>query len=167
MVDTLSTSEDNGEANRQPRSRVETQELPRVQGTQPSKTLSDSPEIKKVTLIEDNPVDARLISRMLQKSRPLEIRQIQRGQEAIKTIRKEKPDLLILDLLIPDKNGFQILEELKQDEELDTIPVVVITAKDLSEDERQLLISSGVSSMWQKGNLDRERLIAHIDAQLE
>ena len=45
--------------------------------------------------------------------------------------------------------------------------MVVITAMDLSEDERQLLISNGVSSMWQKGNLDRARLIADIDAQLE
>jgi len=43
----------------------------------------------------------------------------------------------------------------------------VVDTLSTSEDERQLLISNGVSSMWQKGNLDRERLIAHIDAQLE
>jgi len=163
VVETLSTSEGDEVSGHPPSVGRDTQEL----APMPAKPVSDSLEIKKVVLIEDNPMDARLISRMLQMSRPLEIKQIQRGKEATEIIKEEKPHLIILDLIIPDKNGFQILEELKQDEMLDAIPVVVVTAKDLSEDETRLLISNGVSSMWQKGKLDRERLIAHIDAQLE
>ncbi len=124
------------------------------------------PPLKKVVLVEDNPMDARLISRILQMSRPLVIKQVQAGREAIKVIREEEPDLIILDLIIPDMSGFQILQELKRDQKLDAIPVVVITSKDLSETEKQLLISNHVSSTWQKGKLDREKLIAHLKSQL-
>ena len=59
------------------------------------------------------------------------------------------------------------LEELRLDEKLDAIPVIVVTSKDLSKAERELLISNKVSSMWQKGHIDREKLIAHIESQLE
>ncbi|NJN95803.1 MAG: response regulator [Anaerolineales bacterium] len=119
-----------------------------------------------MVLIEDNPMDARLISRILQTSRPLVIKQVQVGREALKIIKAEEPHLIVLDLIIPDMSGFQILEELKKDEKLDSIPVIVITAKDLSEAERQLLISNHVSSMWQKGKLDREKLVAHVKSKL-
>lgn len=122
--------------------------------------------VKKVVLVEDDPTDARLISRILQMKQPLEIKQVQIGKEAIKVIRAEEPHLIILDLMMPDMSGFQILEELKRDETLDTIPVIVITAKHLSEAERQLLISNKVSSMWQKGKLDRDKLLAHVELQL-
>ncbi len=166
VVDTLSSGEDDQDAAGRPhREREETKE---VKTSRPPSVEPISPvvEEKKVVLIEDNPMDARLISRILQTSRPLIIKQVQSGQEANKVIREEKPDLIILDLIIPDKSGFQILEELKQEKELDAIPVIVITAKELTEAERQLLISKRVSSMWQKGKLDREKLIAHIKSQL-
>lgn len=147
-------------------------ELPLDPPREPEKTQEvaestyASPELKKVVLVEDNPMDARLISRILQMSRPLVIKQVQAGREAIKVIKEEEPDLIILDLIIPDMSGFQILQELKRDRKLDAIPVVVITSKDLSEAEKQLLISNHVSSTWQKGKLDREKLIAHLKSQL-
>lgn len=171
VVDTLSNGPDGGGqelTEREARARVETKELAKQQPDSASNADGGGTvEIKKVVLIEDNPMDARLISRILQMSRPLEIKQVQAGQEALDVIRTENPHLVILDLIIPDKSGFQILEELRHDAELDTIPVVVITAKDLSNEEEQLLIANGVSSMWQKGNFDREKLIAHINAQLQ
>jgi CheY-like chemotaxis protein len=141
-----------------------------VDGTQaaaPSKTRSNSGDLKKVVLIEDNPVDARLISRILQMSCPVEIKQVQAGQEALDVIEAEQPDLVILDLIIPDKSGFQILEELRHNKKLDAISVIVITSKDLSETEKELLKTNGVRSMWQKGNLDRDKLVAHVQTQLE
>jgi CheY-like chemotaxis protein len=165
VVDTLSGGEDGQDAAAHPRrEREETKEFEMAQPLSESAFVSQ--DVKKVVLIEDNPMDARLISRILQTSRPLVIKQVQAGQEAHKVIREERPDLIILDLIIPDMNGFQILEELKRDKEVDAIPVIVITAKDLTEAEKQLLISNRVASMWQKGKLDREKLIAHIKAEL-
>lgn len=167
VVDTLSSSEDDNPPSARPqREREETKEIVaqrRVLAAEPSTAL---PEVKKVVLVEDNPMDARLISRILQTSRPLVIKQVQVGREAIKVIKEEEPHLIVLDLIIPDMSGFQILEELKRDKKLDAIPVIVITSKELTEAERQLLISNHVSSMWQKGKLDREKLVAHIKSQL-
>ena len=111
-------------------------------------------------------MDARLISRILQFSQPLDIKQVQTGQEALNVILREQPHLIILDLMIPDKNGFQILEELRADQALNAIPVIVITSKDLSEAETDVLISNGVTAMWQKGKLDRHKLLAQVEAEL-
>jgi CheY-like chemotaxis protein len=167
-VDTLSTSEEeNGaEAAREPRERTKTREIPLLEAVSPQKK-GEVADMKKVVLVDDNPMDARLISRILQMSRPLQIKQVQAGQEAIKVIQAEDPDLIILDLMIPDKSGFQILKELRQDKKLDMIPVIVITSKDLSEAEQQVLLSNDVLSLWQKGKLDREKLMAQIQAQLD
>ena len=112
-------------------------------------------------------MDAHLISRILQIRHPLKIKQVRTGREAIRVIRAEEPHLIVLDLVIPDMNGFQILSDLRQDEKLDAIPVIVITSKDLSEAEKQLLIMNNVSSMWQKGKLDREKLLADVESQLK
>jgi threonine synthase len=166
VVNTLSGEGGDG-SSAASRSLEDTQELEPVSAISSSKPKVVSSEAKKVVLIEDNPMDARLISRILEISRPLEIKKVQAGQDAIKVISEEEPDLIVLDLLIPDKDGFEILAELKQNEKLDAIPVVVITSKDLSEAEKQLLISNDVASMWQKGNFDRQKLIAHIEAQLK
>jgi len=124
-------------------------------------------ETKRMVLVEDNPFDARLISRLLQTSYDIDICQVEAGQKAIEVIRGEKPHLIVLDLMIPDMNGFQILEALKQDPDLDVIPVIIITSKDLSHQEWQWLQANGISSMWQKTKLDRKKLVADIESQLQ
>lgn len=162
VVGTLSSPEDNGAPPELPPAETR----PETAGAVVSEKPAAAGGVKKVVMVEDDPTDARLISRILQMKQPLEIKQVQIGQEAIKVIREEEPHLIVLDLVIPDMSGFQILEELKRDEKLDAIPVIVITAKHLSEAERQLLISNKVSSMWQKGKLDRDKLLAHVESQL-
>lgn len=49
------------------------------------------------------------------------------GREGLKKAQKEKPDLILLDLLLPDRNGLEILQELKKNEKTDDIPVIVLT----------------------------------------
>ena len=128
---------------------------------------SNTSETKKVVLIEDNPVDAKLITRILQMKLPVSIIPVSDGQNAIKVIKEEKPQLIALDLNIPDKSGFQILQELKKDKELDNTPVIVITSRNLTVLEKERLISNDVRSVWQKGELDREQLIAHVESELQ
>jgi CheY-like chemotaxis protein len=163
VVGTLSSPDDNGAP---PELLPPAETQPETEDAVISEKPAAAGGVKKVVMVEDDPTDARLISRILQMKQPLEIKQVQIGQEAIRVIREEEPHLIVLDLVIPDMSGFQILEELKRDEKLDSIPVIVITAKHLSEAERQLLISNKVSSMWQKGKLDREKLLAHVESQL-
>lgn len=123
--------------------------------------------IKKVVLIEDNAVDARLISRILQMKLPVLVTQIADSENAIEIIKQEMPQLITLDLNMPDRNGFQILEDLKKDKALNSIPVIVITSKILSEEEKKRLILNNVRSIWQKGQINREKLVAQVEAELQ
>ncbi|RMD58846.1 response regulator [Candidatus Parcubacteria bacterium] len=56
-----------------------------------------------------------------------EVVHAQDGEEAILKIKKEKPDLILLDLIMPDVNGFEVLKEIKQDKELSKIPVIILS----------------------------------------
>jgi threonine synthase len=167
VVETLSRSEDDGTVPPSAPDQEIAKEVVPLSSVTSSVPTTDSLEVKKIVLIEDNPMDARLISRILQMNRPLDVKQVRAGRDALKVIREERPHLIVLDLIIPDMSGFQILEVLKQDEDLDAIPVIVISSKDLSKTERQHLMSQGVYSLWQKDKLDRKKLAADVEAQLD
>ena len=57
------------------------------------------------------------------------------GVEGLETVRREKPDLVLLDLMMPDMDGWEVYQQIKADEELRNIPVVVVTAKAQSIDK--------------------------------
>ena len=57
------------------------------------------------------------------------------GEEALKKIPEEKPDLILLDIMLPAMNGYQVCRRLKTDPETETIPVVVVTAKSQESDK--------------------------------
>jgi DNA-binding response OmpR family regulator len=57
------------------------------------------------------------------------------GEEALKKIPEEKPDLILLDIMLPEMNGYQVCRELKSNPETKTIPVVVVTAKSQESDK--------------------------------
>jgi CheY-like chemotaxis protein len=67
---------------------------------------------------------------------------------------------------MPDMDGFTLLEALKQDPRTAAIPVTVVSAKDLTEAEKQILQANNVTSLWQKGQMDRQELVAHVESQL-
>jgi threonine synthase len=122
--------------------------------------------VQSVVIIEDEP-DARvLLRRILQHKRKYNIHEASDGISGITLIRSEKPDLVLLDLMIPELDGFSVLDTLKADKELRDIPVIVITAKDLtSEDYRRL--SGRVESLLQKGMFMEEELFESISDALE
>ena len=77
-------------------------------------------------------------------------------------IQAEKPDLVLLDLMMPGVDGFTVLDTMKANQQLRDIPVIVITAKDLtSEDYKRL--SGRVESLLQKGEFMEEELFESIN----
>jgi len=105
-----------------------------------------TPRVCEVLLVEDNPADARLTREALSESRMLnKLHHVKDGIEALQFLRREGPfqdapipDVILLDLNLPRKDGRQVLSEMKQDPELRLIPVVVLTT---SEAERDILKS--------------------------
>ena len=117
--------------------------------------------VKSIAIIEDEP-DARiLLRRILQYRRKYKIYEAADGSNGINLIRSEKPDLVLLDLMMPQVDGFTVLDTMKADQELRNIPVIVITAKDLSREERKRL-SGRVESLLQKGEFMEEQLFESI-----
>jgi CheY-like chemotaxis protein len=101
----------------------------------------------EILLIEDSPDDADLTVDVLREGRIYNrVTVIEDGVEAMAYLRREgrhasaiRPDLILLDLNLPRKNGREVLAEIKQDPELRRIPVVVMTSSD---DEKDILSGS-------------------------
>ena len=96
----------------------------------------------QILLVEDNPGDVRLTQEALKQSDfRTTLQVVGDGEEALRFLRKENgfaqvftPDLVLLDLNLPKKNGFEVLETLRQDNNFKQIPVVVLTTSVAEED---------------------------------
>lgn len=122
--------------------------------------------VQSIAIVEDEP-DARiLLRRILQHRRKYNIYEASDGVSGIELIRREKPDLVLLDLMMPDIDGFTVLDMMKADQHLRDIPVIVITAKDLSRSEHKRL-SGRVESLLQKGSFMEEELFDSISEALD
>ncbi|MBN2529038.1 MAG: response regulator [Deltaproteobacteria bacterium] len=95
-----------------------------------------------ILLIEDNPGDARLAKEALKDSKMRNsLSHVEDGEEAMKYLRREgqysnmrRPDLILLDLNLPKKDGREVLAEIKEDADLKTIPVVILTTSSDGDD---------------------------------
>lgn len=88
------------------------------------------------------------------------------GEEALKKIRQNKPDLLLLDLVMPKLNGFDVLEEMGKDPELKKIPVIVLSNLGQSEDIQRTR-DLGAKDYLVKANFSINEVVAKIRGFLE
>jgi CheY-like chemotaxis protein len=97
----------------------------------------------EVLLVEDDPADIELLMEAFQDNRlAFHFNVVKDGVEAMDYLHRtglytqnEKPDLILLDLNLPRRNGFEVLQELKADPQLQAIPVVVLTTSDAHADK--------------------------------
>jgi two-component system, OmpR family, response regulator VicR len=89
---------------------------------------------KKILCIEDEPEMIDLI-RLILSRRGFEISGANGGKEGLEMIRREHPDLVLLDLMMPQIDGWEVYQQMKSDPVLKTIPVIVVTAKAQSIDK--------------------------------
>ncbi len=88
----------------------------------------------KVVCIEDEPEMIELI-RLILGRKNFELIGAVGGRDGLGTVRREKPDLVLLDLMMPDMDGWEVYQQMKADAELSDIPVIVVTAKAQSIDK--------------------------------
>ena len=84
-------------------------------------------------------------TRLVLESKPYEVVVAYDGDEGLAKARKEKPDLIILDIIMPVKDGFSAAEQLKKDPELKKIPVIMLTSFSEKVGETSLSVSQGLS----------------------
>jgi len=106
--------------------------------------------VNQVLVIEDDVNAAQLMGRILQAYGVGAVRYAPDGRAGIQMVHELRPDLIVLDLMMPHVDGFQVLDQLKRDDALRDVPVVVVTAKDLTLAERTRL-SGQVKGLLQKG----------------
>jgi CheY-like chemotaxis protein len=108
----------------------------------------DAPGTKPVLVADDDPFVRRIHAEAL-KSAGFEVQTAADGAEALHSMHQHPPLAVILDLCMPGVDGFQVLDQMKREPELVSVPVIVVTAKELDAAERKQL-SSGVTALLQK-----------------
>jgi threonine synthase len=117
--------------------------------------------VRSIAIVDDNPDASRLIRRILQAKGAYQIHQADNGRDGLALIRAKHPDLVVLDLMMPEMDGFAVLDALRADESTQDIPVIVVTAKILTPAERERL-NGQIDSLLQKGSFMDDELLADI-----
>ncbi|MFM8370317.1 MAG: pyridoxal-phosphate dependent enzyme [Chloroflexota bacterium] len=119
-----------------------------------------------VLLIDDNSDDALLIRRLLEGRKNYRMYHAKDGWEGLSVARQKLPDLIVSDLTMPGIDGFGLVEELKLDPRTRHIPVVVVSAKDITEEERSRL-NGHIEALYQKGSLPTRKFVDKVIGVIE
>jgi len=117
-------------------------------------------EAALVLLAEDDPNTRDMLDRQLSKA-GWRVALANNGQAALEMLKLETPDLVLTDLMMPETDGFQLIDTMRVTPEWQHIPIVVLTAKDLSAEEQQHL-QKRAATVFQKGAYNREALLSEL-----
>jgi CheY-like chemotaxis protein len=118
-----------------------------------------------VLIVDDDRATCDVLRRTLVKE-GWTVREAANGAEGLAQLAKAKPAVMLLDLMMPEMDGFEVLRAVRQDGAWRDIPVVIITSKDLSGDELEWLRGHAMD-VFQKGAYSRADLIAAVRAMVE
>jgi threonine synthase len=117
--------------------------------------------VRSIAIVDDNPDAARLIRRILQAKGSYEIHQAANGRDGLALIRERRPDLVVLDLMMPEMDGFEFLKRLRAMPDGYRIPVLVVTAMELSKEDR-LRLNGYMTTVLEKDDKSREQLLGEV-----
>jgi len=120
-----------------------------------------NPFEKTILLVEDSePQIIQLTDILKQEGYKLQV--ARNGKEALESISVSIPDALILDLMMPEVNGFEVLASIRNLKETKRIPVLILSAKHVTKQELSFLHENNIFQLIQKGDINRNELLAHI-----
>jgi CheY-like chemotaxis protein/anti-sigma regulatory factor (Ser/Thr protein kinase) len=118
-----------------------------------------------VLVVEDDPASREMLTRLLAGAN-CQVGVAANGVEALHELSQKPPDLILLDLMMPEMDGFEVVAAMQNNERWRSIPVVVITAKDLSDEDRARL-NGHVARIFRKGTIARDELLTELGSLLE
>jgi PAS domain S-box-containing protein len=127
---------------------------------QPQATLERPSAPAQVLIAEDDPATREMFCRMVEKEGWI-VTEAENGRVALDRVTESQPDLILLDLMMPEMDGFQFIAELRRHSNYRGIPIVVITALDLTPTE-QLQLNGCVERILQKGAHHRDDLLQEV-----
>jgi CheY-like chemotaxis protein/anti-sigma regulatory factor (Ser/Thr protein kinase) len=113
-----------------------------------------------VLLVEDDPA-SRAITRNILEREGWKVSEAENGRIALQCMERERPALIVLDLMMPEMDGFEFVDQVRLHPEWRLIPIVVVTSTDLSAEER-LRLNGSVESVLHKANNSREALLGQV-----
>jgi len=128
--------------------------------------LNKDGTIHEVLVIDDDPNDLRLIEKILNQHGQYKPILAEGGRKGWETIIKKTPHAIILDLFMPEMDGFTILEKLRENSVLRDIPVLVVSGGGLTNEQQQQLNDFG-QRLITKGSLNEDQLIKNIESALK
>ena len=120
------------------------------------------PQPGPVLVVEDDPDTQDVLRRLLEKE-GCQVIAAENGRVALERLAESQPRLILLDLMMPQMDGFQFIERVRQNENWRTIPIVVVTAKDLTKEDR-LRLNGYVLEIIRKNACPRDELLAEVRA---
>jgi CheY-like chemotaxis protein/anti-sigma regulatory factor (Ser/Thr protein kinase) len=115
---------------------------------------------RRALVVDDEAANRDMLRRALEKE-GWQVSDAGNGREALERVADSHPSLILLDLMMPVMDGFEFVMEIRKVETWRDIPIVVVTAKDITEEDRRRL-NGGVVGLIEKGGLDRESLLAQL-----
>ena len=141
-------------------------QAPQEEGLLSALTQVAPERFPKIAIVEDTLEARRLIRRILQSQGNFTILEAANGREGLDVVQRELPDLVILDLMMPEMDGFSVIEALRANPETATIPVIVATAKELTPDEKNRL-SGHIQALMQKGDFLNDEFLDEVRSLLK
>ena len=89
--------------------------------------------IQKILLVDDSKTELHFLSELLTK-RGYAVRTAENGEEAMRRLAEEKPDLILMDVVMPGKNGFQLTRAITRDPQFASVPVIICSSKNQETD---------------------------------
>ena len=118
---------------------------------------------KKILLVEDNPVNRRL-AQFLLRSQGYEVREATTAQEAFDALKKERPDLIVMDIQLPGMDGLEVTRKIKEQQATADIPVVAVTSYAMKGD-REKALAAGCAGYITKP-IDKDTFIREVALRL-
>jgi CheY-like chemotaxis protein len=128
--------------------------------------INNNGNIREILVIDDDPNDLRLIEKILKEDGQFNTTLAEGGRKGWEAINKKSPDAIVLDIFMPDMDGFTILEKLREESALRDIPVLVVSGGGLTNEQQKQLSDYG-QRLITKGSLKEDDLISSIEDALK
>jgi signal transduction histidine kinase/CheY-like chemotaxis protein len=115
---------------------------------------------KRILIVDDEAEHRRRLSRVLE-AEGWQVTEAENGVVGLERLAEQRPDLIVLDLMMPEMDGFEFLSQLRNDDALRGVPVVVITAAELTDKDRERL-NGGVERILQRSEFQPDDLLAEV-----
>ncbi|MBW1862994.1 MAG: response regulator, partial [Deltaproteobacteria bacterium] len=120
----------------------------------------DGPTPHTIMVVDDNEIERKEMASIIEEE-GMKALVAEDGKRCMDMIQESLPDVLVLDLIMPDVDGFEVLDRVRSDPETKNLPVIVVTAKDLTTEDRERL-SGNVSSVLAKGDTTSKTLLEEL-----